>query len=35
MENRINFFVASLFLLTLGFAVLVGENIKPEQKSDF
>lgn len=35
MENRINFFVASLFLLTLGFAVLVGENVKPEEKSDF
>ena len=33
--KSINALVTSIFLLVFGFAVLVGQNIKPEQKSDF
>ena len=33
-DKKINVLVASIFLLVFGFAVLVGQNIKPEQKSD-
>ena len=32
--KSINALVTSIFLLVFGFAVLVGQNIKPEQKSD-
>lgn len=32
--KSINFLVTSIFLLVFGFAVLVWQNIKPEQKSD-
>ena len=32
--KSINALVISIFLLVFGFAVLVGQNIKPEQKSD-
>ena len=32
--KSINTLVTSIFLLVFGFAVLVGQNIKPEQKSD-
>ena len=33
-DKKINALVTSIFLLVFGFAVLVGQNIKPEQKSD-
>ena len=33
-DKAINALVTSIFLLVFGFAVLVGQNIKPEQKSD-
>ena len=33
-DKKINVLVASIFLLVFGFVVLVGQNIKPEQKSD-
>lgn len=32
--KTIHILVTSIFLLVFGFAVLVGQNIKPEQKSD-
>lgn len=33
-DKSINALVTSIYLLVFGFAVLVGQNIKPEQKSD-
>lgn len=33
-DKAINALVTSIFLLVFGFAILVGQNIKPEQKSD-
>lgn len=32
--KSINALVTSIFLLVMGFGILVGQNIKPEQKSD-
>ena len=32
--KSINALVTSIFLLVMGFGILIGQNIKPEQKSD-
>lgn len=33
--KTIHILVASIYLLVMGFGILIGQNIKPEQKSDF
>ena len=32
--KTIHILVASIYLLVMGFGILIGQNIKPEQKSD-